>query len=45
VANAVREQAAALKHPPMTPAEVLESLRKNGLVQSVARLRELYGEL
>lgn len=43
VADAVREQAAALKNPPMTPAEVLDTLRSIGLVQSVAKLRELYG--
>ena len=45
VANALREQALALKKPPMTPAQVLDILRSNGLVQSVAKLRELYGDL
>ena len=45
VANAVREQASALKKPPVTPARVLDILRKNGLAQSVAKLRELYGDL
>ena len=44
VVNAVREQAAALKRPSMTPAQVLEILRSNGLVRSVAKLRELYGD-
>lgn len=44
VVDAIREQAATLKNPPMTPAEVLDTLRTNGLVQAVARLRELHGE-
>ncbi|HET8777239.1 MAG TPA: hypothetical protein VFN76_06225 [Candidatus Limnocylindria bacterium] len=44
VATAVQEQARALKNPPMTPDRVLDILRRNGLVQSVAKLRELYGE-
>jgi len=43
VCTAVSEQAASLKHPPRTLAEVLDSLRDNGLVQTVARLRELFG--
>jgi len=44
VATAVQEQAASLKNPPMNVADVLDVLRNNGLVQSVAKLRELYGE-
>ena len=44
VAGAVQEQAASLKSPPMSLADVLDVLRNNGLVQSVAKLRDLYGE-
>lgn len=44
IANAVQEQAASLKNPPMSLADVLDVLRNNGLVQAVAKLRELYGE-
>jgi hypothetical protein len=43
ICAAVEAQAAALKKPPMTLAEVLDTLQRNGLVQSVAKLRELYG--
>lgn len=43
VAQAVRAQAAILKNPPRTPAEVLESLRKQQLTVSVARLKEILG--
>jgi hypothetical protein len=43
IATAVIEQAAALKHPPMSRAELLDTLRAQGLVRSVARLRELFG--
>jgi len=43
VLSAIREQAASLKNPPMTPAEVMDRLQKNGLAQSVAKLRELGG--
>lgn len=43
VAGIVMEQAAALKNPPQTTADVLERLREQGLVRSVARLRELLG--
>jgi len=39
----VRRQAAALKNPPMTVDEVLARLEEQGLVRSVARLRELSG--
>lgn len=44
IISAIQGQSAGLKNPPMTPAEVLDALRKNGLVQSVAKVRELYGE-
>ena len=37
------EQAAALKNPPRTVADLLRTLHDLGLVQSVAKLRELYG--
>ncbi|WP_394825945.1 PIN domain-containing protein [Pendulispora albinea] len=43
ICGALQEQAASLKNPPKTVAEVLDALQRNGLVQSVARLRELYG--
>jgi DNA-binding transcriptional ArsR family regulator len=43
VARALREQAGALKNPPKTVGELLESLRQQGLVRSVARLRESLG--
>lgn len=43
VITALSEQAAALRNPPKTVQEVLDTLRDNGLVQSVARLRELFG--
>lgn len=42
VCAAVEAQAAALKNPPKTRAELLETLQQNGLIQTVARLRELY---
>jgi predicted nucleic acid-binding protein len=41
VAQVVAEQAAALRNPPQQIADVLDTLRLNGLVQAVARLREL----
>lgn len=41
VVNAVREQSEGLKDPPRTLSDVLDTLRENGLVQSVAKLREL----
>ncbi|MBI4542960.1 MAG: hypothetical protein HY705_08020 [Gemmatimonadetes bacterium] len=37
------EQSAALRHPPVSVAQLLHTLRAHGLVQSVARLRELFG--
>jgi hypothetical protein len=43
VARALRGQAAALKSPPRTAEELLEILRQQGLVRSVARLRESLG--
>jgi len=43
IAAAVHEQAAALKNPPKTIAELLETLQKQGLPLSVARLREAFG--
>ncbi|ODT02041.1 MAG: hypothetical protein ABS52_15440 [Gemmatimonadetes bacterium SCN 70-22] len=45
VANCVREQAAALRNPAQSVGGVLTALRDGGLVQSVARLNELLGEL
>jgi hypothetical protein len=44
VANVIRDQAASLKSPPRTIAELLDTLRDNGLVQAVAKLREMYGD-
>jgi hypothetical protein len=38
----VEAQAASLKNRPQTVAELLVTLQRNGLVQSVARLRDLY---
>ena len=43
VAQVVTEQAAALKNPPRTVLELLGTLHDLGLVQTVAKLRELYG--
>jgi hypothetical protein len=43
VASVVSQQAAALKNPPRSVAELLETLRDQGLVRSVAKLRELLG--
>lgn len=44
VANVIRDQAAALKNLPLTIPDLLDTLRDNGLVRTVARLREMYGE-
>jgi len=41
VAKVVSDQAAALKNPPRTAGELLDTLRALGLVRSVAKLREL----
>ena len=43
VTTVVNEQAAALKNPPRTVADLLDTLRDQGLVRTVARLRELLG--
>lgn len=43
IAAAVHEQAAALKNPPKSIAELLETLQKQGLPLAVARLREAFG--
>jgi hypothetical protein len=43
VCNTLGEQAAALRNPPRTVDDVLDALRENGLVRSVARLREFFG--
>lgn len=44
VTNAVREQANALRNPSRSLSELLDTLKDNGLDQSVAKLRDLYGE-
>lgn len=41
VVTAVREQARALKNPPRSLSELLDTLKGNGLNQSVAKLEEL----
>jgi predicted nucleic acid-binding protein len=41
LATIVMQQASALKNPPRSRAELLETLRDQGLVRSVARLREV----
>ncbi len=41
VCAVVREQAAALKKPPRSVRELLDTLQAAGLVQTVARLRQL----
>jgi hypothetical protein len=43
VAKVLTEQAGALKNPPRTVGELLDTLRDLGLVRSVAKLRELFG--
>ncbi len=43
VALVVSEQAASLRNPPRTVHDVLDTLQEQGLVQSVAKLRELLG--
>lgn len=45
VLSAVRAQRSALKNPPQTLDELMDTLRGNGLGQSVVRLRELLGEM
>lgn len=43
VCSAIRDQLAALKNPPRTLRELLDTLASQGLPQSVARLRDLFG--
>lgn len=43
MAQVVTEQAAALRKPPRTLTELLDTLRDQGLPASVARLRDLFG--
>jgi hypothetical protein len=43
VAKVIVDQAAALKNPPRSVAELLNTFRDQGLVRSVAKLRELFG--
>jgi hypothetical protein len=43
VAKVIADQAAALKNPPRSVGELLDTLRDQGLVRSVAKLRELFG--
>jgi hypothetical protein len=45
VASIASQQAAALRNPPRSVSELLGTLREQGLVRSVARLREVMGEL
>jgi predicted nucleic acid-binding protein len=47
VAKVLAEQAAPLENPPRSVAELLDTLRDQGLIRSVAKLRELFavGEL
>jgi hypothetical protein len=43
IVKVILAQAAALKNPPRTITDVLDTLRDCGLVQSVAKIRELLG--
>jgi len=43
VTSVVSEQAGSLRNPPRTVGELLDTLRDQGLVRSVAKLRELFG--
>ncbi len=43
IAQTVAEQASALRSPPMQIRDVLETLKNQGLPQSVLKLRELLG--
>lgn len=43
ICNVIQRQAAALKNPAQTVGEVLDTLGRNGLVQSVAEIRKLLG--
>jgi hypothetical protein len=42
VARVIAEQAGALRNPPRSLSEFLDTLRDQRLVRSVARLRELF---
>ena len=42
VARVLAEQAAPLENPPRSVAELLDTLRDQGLIRSVAKLRELF---
>lgn len=42
VLSVISEQAADLRNPPRSVAELLDTLQGNGLVQTVARLREMF---
>lgn len=43
VVTVVAEQAKALRNPPRSVGELLDTLREQGVVRSVAKLRELFG--
>ena len=43
IIKCVTDQASALRQPPVTVPDLLDTLRRNGLIRSVARLRELFG--
>lgn len=43
VAGAVTDQVSSLKNPPRTLGDVLDTLRNQGLVRTVAKLREVLG--
>jgi PIN domain len=43
VTSVVSDQAASLRNPPRTIGELLDTLRDQGLIRSVAKLRELFG--
>lgn len=45
IANIVAQQATALKNPPRSAAELLVTLRNNGLVQTVAKLHDVLGSV
>jgi len=43
IAAAINEQAATLRNPPKTVAELLDTLQRQGLPLAVARLRDAFG--
>ena len=43
VAKVIAEQAGTLRNPPRSIPELIDTLRDQGLVRSVAKLRELFG--